>query len=341
MYRQRGSLLIELSVVLVLVLVLGIGSVSLLKERAEQQRVENMAVWMLRLQQGVQFFLDTNADELAQNQSPNLVGINQIFEPTVTELQQLGFLPSSFSLSYLTSIVLYREGDCPGIRCHVHAVIASHQPFLRENGAVNQDALSQWQLSTAAKGFVVTAARPQWLSGADRQIPNTNAVFETPLEAGTVALTASTDPSLFGFVRQADTRNPHFKTDVDIEGSLRAEADLVSGKHLFFARTESKGSRCNNLDALAKGNNEFLICKNGIWSSFGAVSPSLTNVGGFYTRSVSRGNCNTGVSPLNNALNPVTKSCGCPNGYTPYPITYTLNDVIYGGHMVTYVCLNF
>lgn len=341
MDRQRGSLLIELSVVLVLLLVLGIGSVSLLKQRAEQQRIENMAVWMLRLQQGVQFFLDTNADALAQTQHPALAGIHDVFEPTASELQQLGFLPASFALSYPISIVLYREGVCPGVRCYVHAVIARPDPFLLKNGAVNQDALSQWQLNTAAKGFVVTAARPQWLSGSDRQIQNTTAIFKTVFAAGTVALTASTDPSLFGFVRQADTRNPHFKTDIDIAGSLRTEADLVSGKHLFFAQPESKGSACTNSEAIAKGSHEFLICRNGIWASFGAVSASLANLGGFYTKSLSRGNCNTGVSPLNQALNPVTKTCDCPKGYTSYPITYTLNDVLYGGHMVTYVCLSF
>lgn len=340
MYRQRGSLLIELSVVLILLVVLAMGSVSWLKQRAEQQQVENRAVWMLRLQQGVQFFLDTHADPLAQSQTPAIVGIAQAFEPTVAELKQLGFLPSSFSLSYPISIELYREGSCPGVRCHVHAVIASQSPYLRKNGAVNQDALSQWRLSTAAKGFVVTANRPQWLSGADRQIPNTAALFKTAFAPGTVALAASTDPSLFGFVRQADTRNPYFKTDVDIEGSIRTDADLVSGQHLIFSRTEQKGASCNKVGAIAKGTNEFLICRNGVWASYGAVSPSLAKLGGFYTRSVSRGNCNTGVSPLSQALNPVTRTCGCPTGYSSYPITYTVNDLIYGGHMVTYLCIS-
>lgn len=337
MYRQRGSLLIELSVVLVLLVVVAMGSVAWLKQQAEQQQVENRAVWMLRLQQGVQFFLDTHADALAQSQSPSILGIDQVFEPTVAELKQLGFLPSSFFLSYPISIELYREGNCPGVRCHVHAVIASQSPFLRKNGAVNQDALSQWQLSTDAKGFIVTATRPQWLSGADRQISNTTDLFKAAFAPGTVALTASTDPSLFGFVRQADTRNPYFKTDVDIEGSIRTDADLVSGQHLVFTRAEQKGANCHKVGAIAKGEDEFLTCKDGVWSRFSSVSASL---GGFYTRSVNRGNCNTGVPPLSQALNPLTRTCGCPTGYSSYPITYTANDLIYGGHMVTYVCLS-
>ena len=341
MYKQRGSLLIELSVVLVLMLLLGVGSVSWLVQRAEQQRVENIAVLMLRLQQGVQFFLDTHANTLAQSAVPKITGVSQAFQPSVLELRQLGFLPASFIESDLSFIQLYRDGVCPGVRCYVHAVISHKSPFLLPNGAVDLEALRQWQFSTMAKGLAVSAKHPDWLTGPNRKIPNTTALLKTVLPIGTLALTASTDPSLFGFVRQADTRNPNFKTDVSIQGSVRTDADLISSGHLLFSRVESVGGRCTKNAAIARGVNGFLICQGGVWQAFGAEPLPRGSMGGFYTRSLSQGNCSVGVGPLSNGINPVSNTCGCPAGYKAHPIVYSNNGMHYGGNMVTYACMVF
>lgn len=237
MRRQQGVIIVELLIAIGLLTLIVVGSVHWLKQRGEQLQVEQLAVWMLEAQQGLQHFISEHKQALldAEHLELTIEGVMQASSPTLEELQLLGFLSPSFPLTYAVRIRLYQEGDCPGQRCHVQAIMYSEKPLLTQQGVANQQALAQWRLHTQAYGLAVTALRPDWLVGSQMHVANRGQDLGEVLPPGTVALVASTNKEQFVKVVEKATSDP---TDT---GSIYSDEDLIARRDVLAGRDVSAG----------------------------------------------------------------------------------------------------
>lgn len=326
MPKQQGSLLIELSVVLVVLLLLGTGLSTWLKQTAEQQKIENLAYWMLTVQQGVQRYMDTYAAQLLDHSSPEPVtGSSNVWRPTVAELIQAQFLAPDIQGSDRLAIHINPTG-CGPDACHIEALVIYDAPLILVKGGVNLEATAQWLTKTQAKGYVVYDHSPQWLTGATRRIPNPPLPSVPALPVGTVALLATTDTVESTYLRLNDRRNPNFQAQVDIGGALRVEQDIHTHGYLFLAPLAQPQAPCSNEGALSRDQSTLFICEEGKWvqASRGTLTepllikqffevvlnmalPMPLHQGGYYGLSVgARGNQVCWLA------NPLTEGCDCP-----------------------------
>lgn len=351
MPKQQGSLLIELSVVLVVLLILGMGLSTWLKQTAEQQKVENLAYWMLTVQQGVQRYLDTYAGQLLNSSSPEPVtGSSNVWRPTVAELIQAQFLaPDIQSSDRLT--ILIKPAGCGPDACHIEALVIYDSPLVLAKGGVNLEAAAQWLTKTQAKGYVVYDHSPQRLTGATRRIPNPPLPSVPALPVGTVALLATTDTVESTYLRLNDRRNPNFQAEVDIGGALRVEQDIHTKGYLFLAPLAQPQAACSSEGALSREQSALFICEQGKWVQVSRATltdplaikrffevvlnmsalPLPLYQGGYYGLSV--GARGTQVCWLSN---PLTEMCDCPLHYkTAILITTKQMPSYYSGNYLT------
>ena len=330
MHRQRGSLLIELSVVLLLGLLLAVGSVSWLKQRAEQQKIEQLALWMRSVQTGVQHYLEANAKYLVAHTPEFIVGFNNVWQPTVAELVAAQYLPTQFITSSQVHIGV-RLSDCTTEqRCYAEALIVYDQPLLNAKAQPDSEALAHWLRYTQSTGLVVRGQQPQWFSAADRRVANPYAPLTRSFPAGSVALQASTDHSHLSYLRIRDPRNPEFQADVDIAQDLRVGQDLHVSRFLTLPHTEQPDTACSLNGALARNHQALglLLCDTGRWQPISQQVPDAVTVKlffeqvlgwvdnplpfyefGYYGESLAdRGNKACWLH------NPLYLGCGCPLG---------------------------
>lgn len=331
MAKQEGSLLIELALVLMLMLALSTGAATWLKYRAEQQKTENLAHWMLGVQQGVQRYLDTYATHLLQQDSSTAIsGFVDEWHPTVAELVAAQFLAADFVYNSQISIYVQPAG-CAIDTCHLDALVVYEVPLITPKGHIDLEATAHWLAHTQGKGYVVYEHRPQWLAGASRRLLNPLAGQTQALAVGTVALLASTDNADALFLKLKDRRNPHFQTDVDSAGSLRAAQDVQAGRYLYLPSLEQAQQSCTQEGAISREQNRLLLCEEGVWillSSQSIYDPAQIKLffeevlnlgpsflplaqGGYYGKS--KDTVRTMACWLSN---PLTQACSCPAGFT-------------------------
>lgn len=240
MPKQKGSLLIELAVVVAIVTLIAAGTVTWMAQQAEKTKVEGLAVSMLTIQQSLQSLLDTHAFELLQAAPFALEGVSNLYQPTLQELQQLGFLAPSFPLNDTIKIVLYKEGSCPGEYCHIHGLVYSQQPLLTKKQQVDMNATAQWQSAVKGAGLVVWAANPARFTGAQLLVEHQYLAAGLSFPVGTVALLAST---------------------------VTMTEDMQVGRYLILPRTETLGTTCIVNGAVVRGddNQGLMSCEQGKW----------------------------------------------------------------------------
>lgn len=266
MGKQKGALLIELAVVLAIMTLITAGSVHWMAQRAEQTKIESLAVWMLGVQQGLQSFLDTYADSLQQDASFVLPEVRDLMQPTLAELKQLGFLTPSFVIKDGVNIQLYKEGVCPGPLCHVQGLVYSAQPLLNKQHQADYSAMAQWQMKVKGAGLIVSAQDPDYFVGSQLRIAHQRLPLASYAE-GTVALLVSTDASLIQRGGLRPDRNPNFTADVDVDGNLTVSQDIQAGRYLLMPHTETLGEPCSQNGAVARGvdNKGLMSCENQVW----------------------------------------------------------------------------
>ena len=351
MPKQQGALLIELSVVLMVLLLLGTGLSAWLKQTTEQQKIENLAYWMLTVQQGVQRYLDVHAAQLLDASSPEPVtGSSNVWRPTIDELIQAQFLAPDTQGDDRLSIHIKPVG-CGVDACHLEALVIYDSPLVLTKGGVNLEATAQWLAKTQAKGYVVYDHSPQWLTGAARRIPNPPLPLAAALPIGTVALLATTDTAESMYLRLNDRRNPNFQAEVDIAGALRVEQDIHTQGYLFLAPLAQPQASCSSEGALSREQSTLFICEEGKWVQVSKATltdplvikrffevvlnmsafPLPLYQGGYYGLSVGvRG------TPVCWLSNPLTEICDCPSGYrTAILITTKQMPSYYSGSQLT------
>lgn len=281
MSRQQGFMLVELLIVIALITLLTVGSIHWFKQRAEQLKIEQLAVWMLEAQQGVQGFINSHTPALLQATDLDLAleGIAQLRAPSLHELQQLGFLAPSFPLSHAVQVQLYREGACPGETCHVHAVIYSEKPLLNAKQRVDLPALAQWRLQTGGKGLVVTPQNPDWLIGSQLHLSHQDLGLTPALAPGTIALVASTNNAWFAVTNTEPTpETPETgsiysdedviaRRDVLAGRDVKAGRDIQADRYFILPYTSRPNSVCLTEGAISRADDGMglLLCERGRW----------------------------------------------------------------------------
>lgn len=249
MHKQQGSLLLELVVVIVIITLVAVGSITWLQQRGQTLKTQSYATWMLSIQQAVEAFVLTHETALKKSHTLSSVlidGVANAKQPTLLELQQLGFLAPSFTPSPEAEIRLYQEGSCPGSRCHVHGIISSTTPFLTKDKKVDAQAQADWRMHTKGYGLIVTAQQPLLLIGNQLTVTNTQAVIGQVLVPGTVALLAST----------ASTAEDIF-----------AYRDIKAGRYLVLPNNELAGETCEVVGAISRDSEKgtLLVCHENKW----------------------------------------------------------------------------
>lgn len=338
MAKQEGSLLIELSLVLMLLTALSIGTATWLKHKADQQKTENLAHWMLSINQGVQRYLDTHAMHLLQQDGSTAIsGFADEWHPTVEELAGARFLAEDFIDNHSITIQVQPAG-CVAEVCHLEALVVYHQPLISSAGHIDLNATAHWLAQTQGKGYVVYEQTPQWLTGASRRLLNPLAGGTQALAVGTVALLATTDNADSLFLKLKDRRNPEFQADVDSAGSVRATEDLQAGRYLFLPSLGQVQQSCDQEGAITREQNRLLLCEEGAWVlllSQAEIGPAQIKLffeqvlnlgesflplalGGYY------GQSRDGRQSMACWLfNPLTQMCTCPaNAPRPVPVGF-------------------
>ena len=259
MYKQQGFLLVELLVVMALLLLMAVGSITWLQQRSTTLQVQTLSAWMQLAQKGLQAFIDAHASTLLQDDIANITidGVADSRQPTLVELQQLGYLTASLVASSQATIRLYQEGACPGNTCYIHGVISSVQPLLNSKKQVDTYALAQWKMHTQGYGLAVTAAHPQWLSGSQLNIANSATYFGQVLKPGTVALWASAKNGS-ALPPEQHVMQPDFQSDVLTTGSVRAEQDVIALRDVIAGRDVKSGRDAHIANDLNVGGHFFL-----------------------------------------------------------------------------------
>lgn len=267
MSKQKGSLLIELAVVLAMLTLIAVGTVHWMAQRAQEAKVDGLAVWMQGVQQGLQAFLDVHAQALQHDASFTLAGIESMNQPTLAELKGLGFLSPSFIVKKGVEMTLYREGDCPSSQCHVHGLVYSSEPLLNHKKQVDHHAMAQWQTQVKGTGLLILERDPTRFVGAKLRLSQDQLSTSTPFSPGTVALLASTDATLVTRGGLQSDQNPSFTTDVDIDGNLTVNGDLWLERYLLLPHTETFGASCGLNGAVTRGSDGkgLMSCEGNKW----------------------------------------------------------------------------
>lgn len=238
--NQRGALLIELAIGIALLTLMAVGTVSWMAQQAEKTKVESLAVAMQAVQQGMQSFLDTHAAELISATDFTVSGISNMYEPTLSELQQLGFLAPSFTTNASVKIGAYKEGACPGTSCHIHALIYSTQALVNKKQQIDLQAIAQWQGAVKGAGLVLQPQYPDAFTGVQRVVELQNLPSGLTFSVGSVALLASV-------------------------GGL--EEDTRVGRYLVLPHTERLGDSCLTEGAVTRNEEGqgLLVCEENKW----------------------------------------------------------------------------
>ena len=327
MTKQGGSLLIELALVLMLLLGLSTGVGAWLKYKAEQQKAENLAHWMLSVQQGAQRYLDAYAPQLLQTSAaPAIIGFSDAWRPTVAELSQARFLAADFVANDQLSIQVQPAG-CADEICHVEALISYAEPLLTPSGHVNLEATAQWLSQAQGKGYVVYEHTPHWLSGVSRRLANPPLGHSQSLAIGTVAMLASTDTTGSLYLRIKERRNPDFQANVDVAGSVRASEDLQAGRYLYLPSLGQTQAHCEHEGSISREQTQLLLCDQGVWVQLSSHSrldskqikvffEQVLNLGEQFLPTAAGGYYGESKDGRDSMacwlFNPITKDCSCP-----------------------------
>lgn len=336
MEAQRGSILLEYLVVMVLTLLAAFWAVSAWSERRETLELESKALWMQAVQKAVAHYIERFSHELITadpHSAQTLAGVAVADwqHPTIAELKALGVLPDSFSAHIEEKVRLWVFRQAPACEdefCFLHGVIAAQRPLTNRHGVADAKQLSIWRELTHGAGLVVQAPYQQWIAGSHLRWPNEVGRYGA-LPDGTVALAVQGDELWHRYLRVRDERDPLFQNQVTVSGPVVSEQALSTDGYLAMRTQAQLGEPCPEQGALAHDRNfpALMTCKNGHWSWV------LGQDGGHYIRD-QRGNCSHPV--LGDTSNPVSGSCACTSLFYAKPIAFFTDNE--GNSYYSYLC---
>ncbi|NYT57455.1 hypothetical protein H0A65_00800 [Alcaligenaceae bacterium] len=315
--RQRGIVLLELVVAVLLAALLAGWGTQALINKMNDASAQAHAAWMLSLRKAVLSYIERHAQTLvhAEHEAAlNDAGYANWSRPSIAELKADGLLSPGFPESVRpgggASVRLLRHGSCPGNDCRLHAFMYSDQPFLKKYlGGIDEQMVAQWLMASQGWGGWVDGARPAIMGGASFEYANPP-WSGPPLPAGTVVLALGTEHLLgLNFLRVRDVRDPDFQGGATVQGTIQTGADLRVQRYLYLNTPGQSGEPCDDDGAISRESGAgLLICQDQLWRPLVSGS-STASLGGFSTNQW-RGCLNSlGTS----TANPVTGACSCPS----------------------------
>jgi competence protein ComGC len=314
--KQRGFAVLELLLVVLIATLLAVWAAGTLVQKINDAHAQGSAAWMLTARKAVQSYTERYADALMQADHIGSLASKGYADWTAPTLQELksdhllapGFPETGVQGAGLLIRVMRQGAACPGADCRVEALIYSASPYLhRASQRVDEQMVAQWMLASEGWGGMVTAARPDRISGPAFQF-NNPPVTGAPLPPGTVALAVtSQQPGMQDFLRVRDARDPDFQGRVTIKEELDiGESAYVRG-YLHLGPQGYEYDPCPENGAVAREYmGGLLVCNKLQWRSAGRGG------GGGYAVN-SRYGCKT--SGGGSTANPVTRACSCPEGH--------------------------
>lgn len=336
MEAQRGSILLEYLVVMLLTLMAAFWAVSAWSERRETLELESKALWMQAVQKAVTHYIERFSHELIDAEPYSAqtlagVAVADWQHPTIVELKALGLLPESFSsgIEQKVKLWVFKETQgCADEFCFLHAVIAAQRPLLNRQGVADAKRLSIWRELTHGAGLVVQAPYQQWIAGRHLRWPNDFGRYGA-LADGTVALAVQGDELWHRYLRVRDDRDPLFQNQVTAAGPVYSEQSLSTEGYLAMRTQAQPGAACPEQGALAHDSNfpALLACKQGRWSWV------IGQDGGHYIQDM-RGNCHHPA--LGDTSNSMSGVCGCGEFFFAEPIAIFSDNE--GNSYHSYLC---
>ncbi len=350
MHKQQGFALLELLVATLVATLLAIWGAARLADAAHESGAQASAAWMMSVRDGVAAYLDRYADTLHSATQPDALanaGYADWAAPTLGELEADGLLSRGFPkmgpMAVRSSLAgpvngaatasrgvapasdrdgahvrLFKNPDCKGEACRLHAVVYSRHPMLAPNSRqVDGRGIAQWLLSTQGMGGWVNPARPRQLAGAS--FDWVNPPWRGPaLLPGTVALAVGA-ASIPGakFIRMHDTRDPEFQGSISVKGPVTASSDVKVGGYLHLRSVPPTLVTCASEGAIAlRERGGLVLCRNRQWRSLtGGVAGAFSVDGSHWCHVRGAGHPDR---PNSYYVNPHTGNCTCPPGTTAF-----------------------
>jgi len=312
--RQRGSILLEYMVVLLLSLLAAVWAVDRWAKKKAELRVEAKVLWMQALQQATERYIESYGHLLSQSPPHSAIELEGVWlqdwqQPSLTELQQLGLLSTAFTQFGTPPgrIWIFEQTPCWQEPCFLHGLIVANEPLLTPGGVADAHLLEVWRSLTQGAGLSVQAPYTQWLAGEHFRWPNDFAQ-QGALPEGTIALAVQGEQLWHRYLRVGDERDPMFQNEVTAGGPIHSDSALSSSGHLTLGLQALPGASCPEAGAFAHHADipALLVCRAGQWQLL------LGNDGGHFVSNL-LGQCFHPM--LGNTTNPVTGTCGCPNNY--------------------------
>lgn len=311
MSGQRGFILLELLIGVLILTLLAVWGATTLVRRLDETAAQASAVWMLSARAATQAYIQRYGTVLIQENASVAMashGYADWAAPRLEELKADGLLSAGFPTRNNqvggVAVEILRQGNCPGPECRLAAVISGTQPLLqRGSGQVNKYMIAQWLMASQGWGGRVSSTQPHAIMGTSFHYPNPPVAGKAALPPGTVALAITSEQTANAdFLRVGDSRNPDFQGELAVQGDVSASSALRVGGNLRLDNTKTLMARCNDPYVLARSNTHgLLMCIDGVWQS-------ASRSGGGYSIDSKLG-CRKGQNDL--GVNPFTKDCSC------------------------------
>lgn len=254
--RQRGQVLLECLLALVLLLMASVWASAQWQSRVDQTRIHAMAMWLLSVRDAI----GQDADFLRAN-DPSLTSV-------VTRLKQLGRLPAGFGvqppLPMRLSLVAVSP-PCSAQVCRQEGLLVAEPSAGVDASLAHQQAMDLL-LALEGKGAIV-------LSGAAQSLHGPTIHYTNPLPGGrnlpigSVALSIWRSDHLPPYVRLQEDRAVRFSGDVQFEGNVSVHRPLLAQAGVVIGSAAGEGATCappGLISTFADGG--LALCQGGFWA---------------------------------------------------------------------------
>ncbi|UTY55857.1 type II secretion system protein [Massilia sp. erpn] len=285
--RQRGYLLMELGLVLVISTILLAGTFSKIIDAVDQLNAESTGDYLKEFQGGLNRYIEDNVQALKNGDA--VTGFTVPLQPTLTQLKTTGnYLDASFgntsALGLSFVVQLNKQGSCPGgTDCVITGTIYSTSGYKDLSGQARIDVLAKAFSGLGPDGAMSYADAPAQLrfqGGQTLANPAGNI-------AGVLAIRVGNGSGLTGLL------NPYYRldgskklngamdannNDIKNVGSLQATNVNVNAALGMLGAGAAPGAACGADPIVRKtaSGNAMVICSGGIWQLIGSV---VTGIG--------------------------------------------------------------
>jgi hypothetical protein len=340
MADQRGLGVLELMLGAILLTLLATWAAGALVTRMDEAAARSNAVWMLSVRQALHSYLERYAPLIAYADNTTALvayGYADWSSPTLHEFKTTTLLSTGFPEAVRpgggASIRVMRTGICPGPECYVEGLVHSTTPFLQHKSEeVDEYMVAQWLMSSKGWGAWVRPQAPELIQGPAFRYDNPSWAGPA-LAAGSVAMAVTREHLReFDYLRVGDLRNPDFRADVDVAGSLQLAGDLDVAQYLHLDARGALDQPCSRDGIVTRSTQTgLLLCRAGTWR------PATRAGGGGFSLNDVWGCANNRGAPTSN---PVTGACTCPPATSVVQISDSGPQDFPEGRTLGYLCVD-